>query len=208
MQINTLLPTTRLVVLLREPASRAYSHFRMITGCRHTDASNDAFLFQEMAVREVKARCARAGFTSLTTGSDESPACLPRLHACGKPNFASDAACTRIAHKIYRDVPSQYTRSSASSSSIIERSIYGNSIRRMYAIGWGCDRVAIMVKGGAGRSWVVSLDARRGGRVSRRPRVERPRVEASARRGVCAPRVELGVRRSRASCGAWGPSST
>tara|TARA_B110001452_G_scaffold187844_1_gene158203 strand:- start:1336 stop:2580 length:1245 start_codon:yes stop_codon:yes gene_type:complete len=145
MQINTLLPTARLVLLLREPASRAYSHFRMITGCRHLDASNDATSFHEMAVREVKTRCARAAFTSLTMGSAESPACLPRLHACGKLNFASDNACTRITHKVYQDVPSKYTSSLASSSSMIERSIYGNSIRRMYAAGWGCDRVAIIV---------------------------------------------------------------
>ena len=134
--INNLLPSARLVLLLREPAARSFSHFRMLTAFRHEDASNDAASFHMRTVPEVRARCAHAALPELKP-------CLQRLHACGE--FASDAACGRIAHKVYQDGPRSITHSQGSAASWIERSIYGNSIRRMYSIGWGCDRVAIIV---------------------------------------------------------------
>ena len=125
--INKLLPSARLVLLLREPAARAYSHFRMTMAFKHRDARNDARSFHETAVKEVKQRCASA--LSPTTLS----ACLRRLHACGKS--ASDDSCAALARKVYKETHQGY----------IERSVYANGIRSMYGIGWGCDRVAIIV---------------------------------------------------------------
>ena len=103
---------------------------------KHRDARNDAQSFHETAVKEVKQRCASA--LSPTTLS----ACLGRLHACGKS--ASDDSCAALARKVYKETHQGMSCCQARGA-YIERSIYADGIRSMYGIGWGCDRVAIIV---------------------------------------------------------------
>ena len=128
--IRLLLPSARLVLLLREPADRAYSHFRMTAPGHSIAMEQEPQVFQQKVSAALAKRCASVRLASLAT-------CLERLGAC----TTGTTTCSSVKAALYED---RHTPLSTNDS-LIERSLYSDRIRAMYRTGWGCDHVTIIV---------------------------------------------------------------
>jgi len=135
-EIAWLLPTVRLVLLLREPASRAYSHFRMAFATKHSQLSDflsEANIFHEHIASEVSLRCAAAVGRAVSLQS-----CSEVMLQCSRLS-TKDSRCRKFMQVAYVD-----TNSGGGASSWIERGVYAGAIQRL-RVHFNCSQVTIIL---------------------------------------------------------------
>ena len=162
LNIARLLPSVRLIVLLREPAARAYSHFRMQVGVadrarrkaqkmNRTMAQNRTIVLTPFAVSSyldepkrfaalvdpvVSARCAAAGQPDWSRCAAHIASCARRGHHRG----GAPPECAKLKATIYRDTFS----GKGEPASLVERSVYAGAIQRI-SQQFACEQVAVLV---------------------------------------------------------------